>query len=83
MSSEIYSQSIVKCSGSSLLLALKLIPMSYGQIEKYEHLKGIWDIHYHKALLNTKTSYYFLLQGSSQPRDRTQVSRIAGRFFNL
>ena len=30
---------------------------------------------------NTGVGSYSLLQGSSQPRDQTQVSRIAGRFF--
>ena len=30
---------------------------------------------------NTEVGSLFLLRGSSQPRDRTQVSRIAGRFF--
>ena len=30
---------------------------------------------------NTRVGCHFLLQGSSQPRDWTQVSHIAGRFF--
>ena len=30
---------------------------------------------------NTRVGSLFLLQGSFQPRDQTQVSRIAGRFF--
>ena len=30
---------------------------------------------------NTGVNYYSLLQGSSQPKDGTQVSHIAGRFF--
>ena len=30
---------------------------------------------------NTGVGSLSLLQGSSQPRDQTQVSRIAGRFF--
>ena len=32
---------------------------------------------------NTGVCCHFLLQGSSRPRDQTQVSRIAGRCFNL
>ena len=32
---------------------------------------------------NTGVGCYFLLQGSSQPRDRTWVSRIAGRHFTF
>ena len=32
---------------------------------------------------NTGVCCHFLLQGSSRPRDQTQVSRIAGRRFNL
>ena len=32
---------------------------------------------------NTGAGCHFLLQGSSQTRDQTQVSCIAGRFFNL
>ena len=53
---------------------------------------GVWNIHY--ALLvdslpaepqgkpkNTGVGSLSLLQGSSQPRNRTGVSCIAGRFF--
>ena len=32
---------------------------------------------------NTGVSYHFFLQGSSRPRDWTQVSRVAGRFFTI
>ena len=32
---------------------------------------------------NTKVGCHTLLQGSSQPRDRTQVSCISGRFFTI
>ena len=32
---------------------------------------------------NTGVGYHTLLQGTSQPRDRTQVSRIAGEFFPI
>ena len=32
---------------------------------------------------STGVGYHFLLQGSSWPRDRTWVSRIGGRCFNL
>ena len=32
---------------------------------------------------NTGVGSLSLLQGSSQPRDRTQVSCIAGRFFTI
>ena len=32
---------------------------------------------------NTGVSYHALLQGSSHPRDQTQVSHIAGRFFTV
>ena len=32
---------------------------------------------------NTGVGSYSLLQGFSQPRDRTQVSRITGGFFTI
>ena len=32
---------------------------------------------------NTRVGCHALLQGSSQPRNRTQVSRMAGRFFTV
>ena len=31
---------------------------------------------------NTGGGYHFLLRGSSQPRDQTWISYLAGRFFN-
>ena len=36
-----------------------------------------------RELVRAGVGYHALLQGSSQPRDQTQVSRIAGRFFTI
>ena len=41
------------------------------------------SVHGNSPGKNTKVCYHALLQGSSQPRDRAQVSRIAGGFFTI
>ena len=41
----------------------------------------LWTSPWNSPGQNTRVGSLSLLQGSSQPRDQTWVSRIAGRFF--
>ena len=42
-----------------------------------------FSIHGNSPGKNTRVGCDALFQGSSQPRDQTQVSRTAGRFFTI
>ena len=54
-----------------------------GKIKVNSHLWWKWKSISHVQLFSTLWVPFPFPRGSSQPRDRTQVSHIAGRFFQL
>ena len=52
-------------------------------LQPHERLPGSSSVHGYSPGKNTGVGYHALLQGSSQPKDRTHVSCIAGRFFTV